>query len=132
MPATKRAFVCVLAAVALSACASTSKPPTGTLNANGTPASRGRIDDPRIKHLNCLLNDGIHAVETGPDTIQVGRPGVGPQIHFLATPGAAQFAQISGTVQSAEVIGGALLYPNQASDSELKTVEGCTAQGVNG
>jgi hypothetical protein len=30
------------------------------------------------------------------------------------------------------VIGGALLYPNQAPDGELKTVEACTALGVNG
>jgi hypothetical protein len=132
MPATKRALVCVLAAVALSACASTNKPAAGALGASGKPLSRGKIDDPRAKHLSCLLQHGIAAAETGPDAIQVGRPGVGPMIHFLSTPGAAQFAQISAQVESAEVIGGALLYPNQAPDSELQTVESCTALGVNG
>jgi hypothetical protein len=132
MSATKRALVCVLAALALSACASTNKPPAGTLNANGTPASRGKIDDPRAKHMACLLQHGVAATETGSDTIQVGSPGVGPLIHFLATPGMAQAEQISGRVESAEVIGGALLYPNQASDGELQTVESCTALGVNG
>ena len=132
MPATKRALVCVLAAAALSACASTSKPPVGAVGASGKPLSRGKIDDPRAKHLACLLQHGIAATEIGPDTIQVGPAGVGPTIHFLSTPGAAQFAQISGRVESAEVIGGALLYPNQAPDGELQTVESCTALGVNG
>jgi hypothetical protein len=132
MPATKRALVCVLAATALSACASTNKPQAGALNASGKPASRGQIDDPRPKHLACLLQHGLAATETGPDTIQVGRAGVGPMIHFLVSPGAAQYEQISAQVESAEVIGGALLYPNQARDSELKTVETCTALGVDG
>ena len=132
MSATKRALVCALAALALSACASTTKPPAGTLNANGTPVSRGKIDDPRTKHMACLLQNHIAATETGADTIQVGRAGVGPLIHFLASPGAAQWEQISGQVESAEVIGGALLYPNRAPDSELQTIESCTALGVNG
>jgi hypothetical protein len=30
------------------------------------------------------------------------------------------------------VIGSALLYPHQASDSELKKIEDCLAQGVKG
>jgi len=30
------------------------------------------------------------------------------------------------------VIGGALLYPNQTSDGELKQVEDCLALGVQG
>lgn len=128
----KRAVLGVLAAVALAACASTTKPPAGTLTPSGHLVARGRVDDPRYKHLHCLQQNGLQATEHGYYTIQVGHKGVGPLIHFLASPGMAQAAQISGQVESAEVIGGALLYPNQASDGELKVVEACTALGVNG
>jgi len=38
--------------------------------------------------------------------------------------------QIDGQVESAEVIGSALLYPNQGSTSELNSIEGCLDQGV--
>jgi hypothetical protein len=122
----------VLAAVSICACASTTKPPAGTLNAQGLPVVRGKLDDPRYKHFHCLQQHHIAATEDGYYTIQVGKPGIGPRIHFLPTAGAAQAAQISGQVESAEVIGGALLYPNQASDGELRIVETCTALGVNG
>jgi hypothetical protein len=135
----KRAVLCGLAAVALSACASTTKPAAGSLSASAAvpvpvPASssRGKVDDPRKKHYLCIRQHGIAATEPGPTEIQVGAPGIGPTIEFKATAGAAQFAQISGTVEGAEVIGSALLYPNQASASELQTVEACTALGVNG
>jgi hypothetical protein len=53
-------------------------------------------------------------------------------VTFLATPGAAQYAQISGSAQGAEVIGAALLYPNQAPDSELSLIENCLSSGVQG
>jgi hypothetical protein len=127
-----RAVLCVLAAVSLAACASTTKPPARSLTASGHLVARGKVDDPRYKHFHCLQQHHIQATEEGYYTIQVGRKGVGPLIHFLASPGAAQYKQISGQVESAEVIGGALLYPNQASDGELQTVEACTALGVNG
>ena len=53
-------------------------------------------------------------------------------MNFAPTPGAAQDAQISGRVTGAEVIGSALLYPDQASDGLLQTVEDCLAAGVTG
>jgi hypothetical protein len=40
--------------------------------------------------------------------------------------------QIHGLSQGAEVIGSALLYPNQASDKLLTKVENCVALGVGG
>ena len=64
--------------------------------------------------------------------MQVGRLGIGPQIEFLPTSGAAQYVAIQGQAQGAEVIGAALLYPNQASGSELHVIENCTALGVKG
>jgi hypothetical protein len=53
-------------------------------------------------------------------------------VSFEPTPGDAQGVQIQGEAQGAEVIGSALLYPNQAPDSLLSTVEGCVAKGVSG
>jgi hypothetical protein len=135
----KRAVLCGLAAVALSACASTTKPAARSLSASAAvplpvPAasSRGKVDNAAKKHYLCIRQHGIAATEPGSTEIQVGAAGIGPTIEFLATPGAAQYAQISGTVEGAEVIGSALLYPNRASASELQTVEACTALGVNG
>ncbi len=64
--------------------------------------------------------------------MQVEAKPYGPTVYFEPTPGAAQEMQINGQVQGAEVIGSALLYPNQASDQLLTTVEGCVAQGVSG
>ena len=51
---------------------------------------------------------------------------------FQPTPGAAQGEQIDGQAQGAEVIGTALLYPNQAPDELLSKVETCVAKGVPG
>jgi hypothetical protein len=64
--------------------------------------------------------------------MQIGTKPSGPTVQFMPTPGAAQEAQISGQVESAEVIGSALLYPNQAPDGLLQKVESCVAKGVKG
>ena len=132
----KAALLCGLVAVGLSACASTSKPPPAPgrpgAASTGLADVHGRIDDPRLRHYACLVGDHLPVSEPGPTQIQVGAPGVGPLLRFLATPGMAQSAQIAGQSQPAEVIGSALLYPNRASDSELQTVEACAAIGVKG
>ena len=56
----------------------------------------------------------------------------GPTVSLQPTPGDAQGVQIDGQAQGAEVIGSALLYPNQASDELLTKVETCVAKGVQG
>ncbi len=114
-----------LAVVALSACGSAAKPSQG----------RGRVDDPRTggpDYLKCIRDQGLSAVEVGATGIQVGQPPAGPTIRFLPTPGAATAAQIAGSTQGAEVIGAALLYPNQGSNGELQSIESCLGQGVKG
>lgn len=68
----------------------------------------------------------------GTTAIQVGQLPAGPTIRFAPTQGAATADQIENTEQGAEVIGSALLYPNQASNSELNTIEDCLAHGVSG
>lgn len=132
MSACTRALLCALSVLLLAGCASLNKPPVAKRTASGALVSRGKIDDPRVKHLLCLEQHHLPVSEPTSTEIQIGRPGVGPLIKFLATPGIAQGAQMTGQVQSAEVIGSALLYPNDGSDAELSIAESCTALGVKG
>jgi hypothetical protein len=125
MSSLKALLACGSAAVVLGGCATTVKPPQG----------RGSVDNPRTSnpdYLKCIRDHGLSAVEVGATSIQVGQPLSGPMIRFLPTPGAATAAQIYGQVQGAEVIGAALLYPNQASSSELGAIEVCLNQKVKG
>ncbi len=138
MSCAKLAVAAGLAAVCLSACGTTTPPVAGTPSPNGKPIGRGRVDDPRTaksNHLKCLVQHHLPAVSVGVNGrpgFQIGAPPAGPTVMFEPTPGQAQGDQIIGNSQGAEVIGSALLYPNQASDKELKTIENCLAQGVTG
>ncbi len=137
MSSAKLALSAGIAALALSACGSTAKPVAGTLNAIVT-THRG-LDDPRQKHIVCLQQDHI-SVRRMQSTLagqilpgmQIGSLPSGPTVTFEPTPGDAQGVQIHGQAQGAEVIGSALLYPNQASGALLQKVEDCVAQGVSG
>jgi hypothetical protein len=130
MPSAKLALVAGLAAVSLSACGSTAKPEAGTPTAI-TKNHKG-VDDPRKKHITCLRQDHIQVARVGTTGLQIDTPPSGPTVQFEPSPGIAQGLQIQGQAQSAEVIGGALLYPHQASDATLQQVEDCLAQGVTG
>lgn len=134
MSSAKLALATALAAISLSACGGTAKPEAGTLKAV-TKNHKG-IDDPRKTHLTCLRQDHIPVVQFhaagGLPALQVGTAPSGPTVIFEPTPGAAQELQIEGQVESAEVIGSALLYPNQAPDTLLTRVESCVAKGVSG
>ena len=132
MSSVKIAAACGLAAVVLAGCGSSVKPEAGTVGTAPPPYGRGKIDDPRSTHVTCIRSAGLHVVKVGQTGVQVGSPPAGSTIQFLPTPGAAQQAQISGQVPGAEVIGSALLYPNQSSDGELTKVEDCLAVGVQG
>jgi hypothetical protein len=130
MSSAKLALAAGLAAISLSACGNTAKPEAGTLKAVST--TQKQIDDPRKTHVACLLAEHIPVVEFGHTGLQIGTKPSGPTVVFEPTPGAAQESQIDGQVESAEVIGSALLYPNQAPDSLLAKVEACMAKGVSG
>jgi hypothetical protein len=133
MSSAKLAAACALIALVLAGCGSSSKPEAGAVHTTaGERAGRGVIDDPRTKHLKCLKQHHLIAHRVGQVGIQVGKLPAGPSIAFAQTPGAAQALQINGTVENAEVIGSALLYPRQASDQLLKVVENCVALGVTG
>lgn len=137
MSFAKPALLAALAAVTLSACASTAKPIAGTVSPNGKPIGRGRIDDPRTdkpNHLACLLQHHLQVTEVGRATLQIGTAPSGPRVVFTPTSGVAQGDVMLGYrwAQGAEVIGAALLFPNQGTASELKSVEDCVANGVSG
>ena len=135
MSSAKLAALAGAAAVVLSACGSSAKPLAGTVHPSATPISRGRIDDPRTtknNHLACLRQAHLPAVKVGSTGLQVGSLPAGPTIDFAPTPGIAQGDAIRNQTPGAEVIGSALLYPNQASDRELKKIEDCLTKGVTG
>ena len=137
MPSAKLAAAMVLTALSLSACGISSKPEAGTPKAiaNGHKG----LDDPRAKHIACLQQAHI-VVHREQRTVagkllpsfQVEAAPAGPTVSFEPTPGDAQGVQIQGEAQGAEIIGSALLYPNQAPDSLLSKVEDCVAKGVSG
>ena len=137
MPSAKLAAAIVLSALSLSACGISSKPEAGTPKAIAT-GHKG-LDDPRTKHTACLRQEHVpftleqRTVAGKPlPSFQVGTAPSGPTVTFEPTPGDAQGVQIQGEAQGAEVIGSALLYPNQAPDGLLSTVESCVAKGVSG
>jgi hypothetical protein len=132
MSSAKLAAGGALLALCLSACGTSSKPLAGSAAVVQGHAGRGRVDDPRTKHLKCLLEHKLRAVKVGQTGLQIGTPPSGPSVTFAPTPGAAQREQIEGQVEDAEVIGSALLSPNAASDKELGIVERCLAEGVTG
>jgi hypothetical protein len=132
MSSAKLAIACALAAVVLSACGTKTNPPAGSISPTATTAGHAKIDDPRTKHIKCLKQDKIPVTKVGTVGLQIGTPPSGPTVKFAPTPGAAQADQIRGVVNGAEVIGSALLFPNQASDELLGKVETCLTQGVSG
>jgi len=138
MSLAKVAVVCGLMALVISACGIQTKPLAGS-DLNHARNYYGVVDDPRSTHVACLKSAGLTVHEYAASTtsgrmpaIQVGTAPSGPTIVFYPTPGIAQGLQIMDHEQGAEVIGSALLYPNQASNSMLSTVEQCTAVGVSG
>jgi hypothetical protein len=134
----KLVTACLLTAGLLGACGITAKPIAGTAHVDSAAGSHAKVDDARARHVTCLRKHHLRVTEyrTPPPgrlpVIQVGTPPSGPTIVFYSTPGAAQYQQIEGNAQAAEVIGAALLYPNLASDHELTIVENCAALGVTG
>jgi hypothetical protein len=122
-------------AAVLAGCSTGTKPLATPLGAPVQPPSklgRGKIDDPRTTHVNCMLQAHIPVARVGKIYLQIGTPPSGPTVTFLPTAGAAQQMQISGQSQSSEVIGTSLLYPNDASEHELAQIETCLALGVTG
>ena len=138
MSPAKVAVAAVATALSLSACGVASKPEAGSAQAAAASRHQLHTQDPRTKHAQCLAQHHVpYRLETigsnpGNPSIQVLHRPTGPLIEYLATPGAAQYAQIQGRAQGAEVIGSALVFPYLASNRLLNIVEKCTAKGVTG
>jgi hypothetical protein len=128
-------MICGLTAM-LGGCGIKAKPIAGTAHIDEAPGSHATVDDPRVVHASCLRQHGLaireYRTSSNLPAIQVGSPPDGPTIVFEATPGIAQGLQIHGQDQGAEVIGAALLFPNQSSDKVASVVEQCVALRVTG
>ena len=131
MSSAKLAIACGFVAVVLSACGAKSNPPAGTISPTATSAGHAKLDDPRTAHAMCLSQHKIPVTEVGRVWLQINVAG-SPKVLFTPTPGAAQSRQIAGQDPGAEVIGSAMLFPEQASDSDLTAIENCLTQGVKG
>jgi hypothetical protein len=129
-----RWLVPVLAALTLGGCGAIKVQPTPPKGSTAL-ASRGKVDSPITdihNHLGCLRQAHLPVQVVNPVKLQIGTWPAGPTVLFTPTPGTAQADQIQGQAQAAEVIGSALLYPNQGSPTELTAVEDCLDQGVQG
>jgi hypothetical protein len=128
----KLAVFAGLLAVGLSACGSSANAPAGSADAVAGTHMHGRVDDARTTHIKCLRAAGVPVVRVGQTGLKIGSGAGAVTATFEPTAGSAQDDQIRNREQAAEVIGAALVYPNQASDDELKTIEACMAKGVSG
>ena len=125
-------MLCGLGAVVVSGCGSKANPVAGSAGARSQHPGRAAVDDPRAKRLKCMIEHHLPATEVGQTDIQIGAAPGGATVTFTPTPGAAQALQINGQARGAEVIGGALLFPNQAPENELQVIESCVAIEVKG
>jgi hypothetical protein len=128
------AAAAVVVALALSACGSTTKPVAGTPQA--AAQARKGLNDPRTKHIACLRADHVTDIREymtgGLPAFQVGTAPSGPTVVFEPTDGMAQGVQIAGKDLGAEIIGAAVVYPNDAPAKLDREVESCVALGVSG
>lgn len=105
--------------------------PVGAGQEGGGTSAAAPAYDPRSAPLQCIGAARLPARRIGPADFEVGQPGVGPLVHYVATEGAAEDQQLKGKAEGAEVIGRALLYTRQASESELHAVEKCLNSEVS-
>jgi hypothetical protein len=122
-------------ALAVAGCGGAVKVQPTTPAGSTKLASRGQVDSPLTDmrdHLGCMRDGHLQVQVVSPTRLQVGAAPAGATIVFAASQGAGQADQIGGGIQGAEVIGSALVYPNQAPESVLSTIEACLAQGVQG
>ena len=125
----------VLTAVAVAGCGGAVRVQPTTPAGSATLASRGKIDSPLTdihNHLGCLQADHLAVQVVSPTKLQIGAAPAGPTVVFTPTAGAAQAAQIDGNAQGAEVIGLALMYPNQGSTRGVEPDRGLPGAGRAG
>jgi hypothetical protein len=137
LPITRRVVpwtALTLAVLALAGCGAVRVQPAASAGSSKL-ASRGHVDSPLTNmhnYLSCLRADHLVVQVVSPTRLQVGPAPAGATIVFAATSGAAQADQIIGSAQGAEIIGSALVYPNQSPEPALSGIEACLARGVQG
>ena len=134
-PAVAIAGLALALALAVGGCGGAVRVQPTTPAGSSTRASRGQVDSPLSdirNHLGCMRDAHLPVQVVSPTRLQVGAAPAGATIVFSSTPGAAQAYQINGQTQDAEVIGSALVSPNQAPENVLNVIEACLAQGVQG
>lgn len=142
MSSSKVAVICGLAvALLLAGCGVAAKPEAGTPHLKDQPGFHGVYDDQRPTRATCLRQDGIHFIEFTtkdeiggtPQMLQAikitGKPH-GATIIFYPEAEIAEGMQIMGQDEGSELIGSALLFPNDTTGRQLTTVETCVASGV--
>lgn len=142
MSRVKLALCAPLVALLVSACGIAAKPTVGSPSLNHEQTGfYGRIDTPRVHRYACMKKDlkklgvAARAYKTPKQhfpAVQVGTLPNGPTVIFYPTPGMADGQQIMDKEQGAEIIGAALVYPNQGSARVLSIVETCAAIDVSG
>lgn len=134
MPSKRRLITGLsFAALVLAGCGGAVRVQPSTPAGSTQLASRGRVDSPLTgvrDHLGCLRAAKLPVQVVSPVRLQVGAAPTGPTIVFTPSPAVAQADQIQALAQGAEVIGSALVYPNQGSRAELSSIGACLAQGV--
>ena len=124
-----------LTVIALAGCGSSVQVQPAASPTSSKLASRGRVDSPETNmhnYLGCIRAGHLVVQVKSPTRLEVGAAPAGATVVFASTPGAAQAYQINGSAQGAEVIGSALVYPNQAPEPALSVIEACLARGVQG
>ncbi len=135
----KVAVICALMAVLISGCGIAAKPQAGSPHLLTSPSFYGVYDNQRAAREACLTahhipfvsfetKDRVHGTPQLLQAIKVG-PG-GASIIFYPDAGIAEGQIIMGKGLGAELIGSALLYPNNTTGLTLTEVENCTAIGV--
>jgi hypothetical protein len=122
-----------LTAISLAGCGSSVQVQPAASPTSSELASRGRVDSPATNmhnYLGCMRAGHLPVQSVSPTRLQLGPLPAGATIMFAPTPGASEADQIRGSAQGAEVIGSALLYPNQAPETALSVIEACLAVGV--
>lgn len=135
----KVAVICGLMAALISGCGIAAKPQAGTPHLSKYAGWHGVYDDQRPTRARCLTNHDVkytefltkqkvHGTRTDLQAIKIHKGGA--TIIFYPDAIVAEGQEIMGGALGAELIGSALLYPNNTSGGTLTTVENCTAIGV--
>jgi hypothetical protein len=126
-------------AVLISGCGIAAKPQAGTPHLLTKPGFHGVYDDQRPTRTACLKRHDVafttyltkrkvNGVRTNLQAVKIDKGGA--SVIFYPDANIAEGQEIMGQALGAELIGAALLYPENTSGGTLTKVENCIALGV--